>query len=165
MGLALWLAGCSLSPASGGPPYAVHELDDGPVFGPGLQDEREHAVYAGLVVAASGLDAFDRERLTDAAADFLDATDFADQYLAVVQVSAVPASMVGSVPDVAESDTNCTVVASLDSHTPASDEQVVTTLLVRVTAQHRAPPETVRLELHIDDQHRTASGDRVTSGG
>jgi hypothetical protein len=154
-------AGCSglpwPSPSSGGPPYETHEIDDGPVYGPGLQDGTETARYAGLVTDATGLEAFDRQRLAAADRAFLDATDFADQYLAVVQVAGVSSSMAFGVPDVSEGRDTLVVVASLDDRTPATDDRVVTTLLVRVTPR-RGVPDAVRVELHVNDEHATVTG-------
>lgn len=160
------LAGCHLSPSSGGPPFEFHEVDGGPVFGPGLQDELDLEFYAAVVTdEGAATAAFDVDRLPPDAHSFLRATDFASQYLAVVQVSGVNSSMVFDVADVAEGDPNTTVVASLDDRTPHSDDRVISTLLVRVTAQGGFTPEGVTVEFHLNDRHETFGGDRVTPSG
>jgi hypothetical protein len=160
--LAVPLAGCGFSPSSGGPPFEFHEVDDGPVFGPGLQDELELEFYAALVADEGATDAFDVDRLPPDAHSFLRATDFDTQYLAVVQVSSVNPSMVFDVADVAEGGSNTTVVANLDDRTPHSEDRVISTLLVRVTAQGGFDPEGVNVEFHLNDRHETFGGERIT---
>lgn len=159
------LAGCTGSPSSGGPPFTFHEVDDGPVFGPGLHDEREREFYAGLLVDRAAIAAFDRERLRPDARSFLAATEFDGQYLVVVQVSGVPASMDFDVADVAEGGSDTTVVASLDDRSPAAENRVVSTLLVRVTARDGFEPRGVTVEFHLNERHRTFDGVRVTPPG
>jgi hypothetical protein len=159
------LGGCTGSPSSGGPPFTFHDIDDGPVFGPGLYDEREREFYAGLLVDRAAIAAFDRERLGPDARSFLNATEFGSQYLVVVQVSGVPASMGFDVADVAEGGSNTTVVASLDDRTPTTGNRVVSTLLVRVTARDGFEPRGVTVEFHLNERHRTFDGERVTPPG
>jgi len=52
--------GCVRDPSSGGPAYESCEVDDGPVFEPGLTDELERGYYAALVADERGARAFDR---------------------------------------------------------------------------------------------------------
>jgi hypothetical protein len=163
--LALPLAGCGWSPSSGGPPFEFHEVDDGPVFGPGLQDELDLEFYAAVVTDEAATEAFDVDRLPPDAHSFIRATDFGSQYLAVVQVSGVNSSMAFDVADVAEGGANTTVVASLDDRTPHSEDRVISTLLVRVTAQGGFDPEGVTVEFHLNDRHETFEGDRVAPSG
>jgi hypothetical protein len=155
----LALAGCLSSPSSGGPPYETHEIDDGSVYAPGLSDETDLDFYAALLTSDDELDDFDRSRLPDAAREFVDATDFADHLLGVVQVAGVNSSMEFRVPDVSLSDVNLTVVVDVADPTPHSDDVVISTLLVRVTRTDNRRPEQIAVELSIGDRHETFSGE------
>lgn len=152
------LAGCLPSPSSGGPPYTTHEIDDGPVFAPGLRDENERAYYAALVTDEREAAAFDRERMDEPSTAFVETTDFGREYLGVVQVSRVNSSMRCDVLEVKESDVNLTVVVAVRDATPHSDDRVITTLLVRVTGERRTPPDSIAVELDIGDHHETFAG-------
>jgi hypothetical protein len=154
------LAGCLSSPSSGGPPYEIHELDDGPVYEPGLQDEAELAYFATLVTDRDEADAFDLSGQSRAVArEFVAATDFDEQLLGVVQVAGLNSSMVLRVPDVSLSDVNLTVVVSVEDKTPFSDDRVISTLFVRVTRTENRRPNRIAVELSLGEQHRTFSGD------
>lgn len=152
------LAGCLNAPSSGGPPYTAHEIDDGPVFGPGLRDENEREYYAALVTNESGVGAFEERRMDDDSTTFLEETDFSQEYLGVVQVSKLNSSMRFDVLEIQESDVNLTVVVAVRDEPPYSDDRVITTLLVRVTSQHRTAPDRIGVELDIGDHHETFSG-------
>ncbi|SEO21820.1 hypothetical protein SAMN04487948_101150 [Halogranum amylolyticum] len=154
------LSGCLSAPSSGGPQYETHEIDGGAVFAPGLQDENEDAVFAALVTTSEESEAFVLDQFP-AKADrtFVRATDFATQYLGVVQVAGLNSSMGLRVVDVAASRANLTVVVAVDDPTPQSDDRVVTTLLVRVTRDGDPVPDAIRVELSFDGRHETFSGE------
>lgn len=159
LGATTALSGCLSAPSSGGPQYETHEIDGGAVFASGLRDENEDAVFAALVTTSeeSGafvLDQFPRE----ADRRFVRTTDFATQYLGVVQVAGLNSSMNLRVVDVAASRVNLTVVAAVDDPTPQSDDRVVTTLLVRVTRNGDPVPDAIHVELSFDGRHETFSG-------
>lgn len=83
------LAGCLFSPSSGGPPYQTHQIDDGAVYVPGLQDEQSMQFYAALVEDEAATNAFDLHGLVETdTREFVKRTDFRRQYLGVVQVGA-----------------------------------------------------------------------------
>lgn len=153
------LGGCLEPPSSGGPPYETYEIDDGPVYEPGLQDERPTEFYAGLVTSEDDAAAFDRSRLSGDGKQFIEGTAFPQEYLGVVQVSGVNSSLDAWVPDVSESRTNLTVVVDLADESPASDDRVITTLLVRVTRTRRTIPEKISVELSMGDRHETFAGE------
>ena len=109
------LAGCLISPSSGGPPYQTHEIDDGAVYGPGLQDEQSMQFYAALVEDEAATNAFDPHGLMETnAREFIERTDCRRQFLGVVQIGGINSSMRVRVPDVSESTVNLTVIASLE---------------------------------------------------
>jgi hypothetical protein len=154
------LAGCLISPSSGGPPYQTHEIDDGAVYGPGLQDEQSMQFYAALVEDEAATNAFDPRGLMETnAREFIERTDFRRQYLGVVQIGGINSSMRVRVPDVSESTVNLTVIASLEDEPPYSEDRVITTLLIRVTRAWRTVPDNIRVELPIDGRHQVFTGD------
>jgi hypothetical protein len=146
------------APSAGGPPYTSHEIDDGPVFGPGLRDEHERAYYAGVVTTECEASAFEMDRLDDESTAFVEETDFSRASLGVVQVSQLNSSMRFDVLELSESDVTLTVVVAVRDEPPYSDDRVITTLLLRVTGQHRTPPDRIAVELHIGDHHVTFAG-------
>lgn len=158
-GGAALLAGCLESPSSGGPPYETHEVDDGPVYGSGLQDENERAYFAALVTSEDEADAFDWDRAREADRAFVDGTDFRTSYLGLVQVSALNSSMRFEVVDLHESDVNLTVVVAVRDPTPHSEDRVISTLLLRVDREGGGVPDRIAVELDIGDHHETFSGD------
>jgi len=155
------LAGCLRSPSSGGPPYDVHEIDGGAVYGPGLGDERPLAFFAALVADEAALADFDVDALTrEEDREFITATDFETELLGVIQVSGVNSSRSFWVPDVARSDVNLTVIVAAEDPTPHSDDRVITTLLVRVTDTGGPIPDKISVELSLGDRVELFSGDR-----
>lgn len=156
------LAGCSWvpNPSSGGPAYEPHEIDDGPVFEPGLQEPTERDYAAALVVTESDAELFDFARLSEADAAFVEETDFEVSYLGVIQVSALRSSMRSEVVDIHESDVNLTVNVAVRDDEPRSDDLVITTLLLRVAREGDAPPGNIAVELDIGEHHETFSGSR-----
>ncbi|MEF8915513.1 hypothetical protein [Natronomonas sp.] len=156
------LAGCSWvsDPSSGGPAYEAREIDDGPVFDPGLQEATERDYAAALVVTESDAELFDFARLSEADAAFVDETDFEVSYLGVIQVSALRSSMRFEVVDIHESDVNLTVNVAVRDDEPRSDDLVITTLLLRVAREGDAPPGNIAVELDIGEHHETFSGSR-----
>lgn len=156
------LAGCLTSPSSSSPPHEAVEVDDGPVYGPGLESELEEAFYAGLIVEDSGAERFDRPSLPPPARSFLDETDFSTHLLGVVQIAGVNSSTHLDVVDLALTAASFTVVLALRDEPPHSDDRVITTLLVRVPRRAAGTaPERINVELGIDDRDVTFSGDRV----
>ena len=159
-GLGGGLAGCLRSPSSGGPPYRTHEIDDGPVYAPGLRDERSTEFYAAVVRTGTATDRFDPDRLAGTGGRrFVDRTEFGRQYLAVVQAGGINSSMRFRVPDVSESRASLTVIASLEDDPPYSEDSVITTLLIRVTRTRRVVPDRVRVELSIGDRRVVITGE------
>lgn len=156
------LTGCSWvpSPSSGGPAYEPHEIDGGPVFEPGLQQETERAYYAALVVTEADAEMFDFGRLSDGDAAFIDETDFEVSYLGVIQVSALRSSMRFDVVDIHESNVNLTVNVAVRDEEPRSDDQVITTLLLRVAREPGGVPDNIAVELDVGEHHETFSGSR-----
>jgi len=153
------VGGCLTDPSSGGPPYEIHEIDDGPVYRPGLQATGERAYFAALVTTEEGIDAFDLDRLPRAAdREFLESVDFATELLGVIQVSGVPSTYGYRVPDVSLSDVNLTVIAVLEGDTPATADAVISTLLVRVTRTSGSTPDRISVELDVDGDHEIFSG-------
>lgn len=154
-------AGCLQGPSSGGPGYDSIEIDDGPVFGPGLQNDVHRDYFAALVVTDSQADRFDLGRLSDAEAEFVDATDFRTAYLGVIQVSALNSSMRFELVDLHESDVNLTVVVAIRDDPPHSDDRVITTLLLQVDRDGWRVPKNIAVELDIGEHHETFSGSRI----
>ena len=156
------LAGCLTSPSSSSPPHEAVEVDDGPLYGPGLESELEEAFYAGLIVEDSGADRFDRPSLPSAARTFLAETDFSSHLLGVIQVAGVHSSTHLDVVYLALTTASFTVVLALRDEPPYSDDRVITTLLIRVPRRAvGAAPERINVELGIDDRDVTFSGDRA----
>lgn len=153
------LAGCLSSPSSGGPAYEKIEIDNGPVFGPGLQDETERAYYAALVVTEAEAGMFDFERLSETETAFVSETDFGASYLGMIQVGALHSSMRFEIVDIHGSDVNLTVNVAIRDDPPHSDDRVIATLLLRV-ARKGAAPDAIAVELDIGDHHKTFSGSR-----
>lgn len=155
-------AGCLTSPSSSSPPHEAVEIDDGPVYGPGLESELEEAFYAGLIVEESGADRFDRPSLPPAARSFLAETDFGTHLLGVIQIAGVNSSTHLDVVDLALTTASFTVVLALRDEPPYSDDRVITTFLIRVPRRAGGTaPERINVELGIDDRDVTFSGDRV----
>jgi hypothetical protein len=156
------LAGCVSSPSapsSAPPPYETREVDDGPVYGPGLRDEGERAFHAALVTTEAEAAAFDLARFDrDADRAFVTSTDFRRWYLGVVQISGVSSSRSVWLVDVAASDATLGLVLGLEDPTPRSEDRVVTTYLVRVHREGRRPPEGIWVQLSIDDRTVTFEG-------
>lgn len=156
------LAGCLSSPSSSSPPHEAVEVDDGPVYGPGLRSELEEAFYAGLVLDDSGADRFVRPSLPPSARSFLAETDYDTQLLGVIQVAGVNSSTSLEVVDLALTTANLTVVLALRDEPPYSDDRVITTLLVRVPRRAGGTaPDRISVELGIGDRDVSFSGDRV----
>lgn len=156
---AVLLAGCLAGPSSGGPPYEAHEVDDGPVFGPGLADEGERAYFAALVTSDGEADDFDWRRAREADRAFVEGTDLRTSYLGLVQVSALNSSMRFEVVDLHESEANLTVVVAVRDPTPHSDDRVISTLLLRVDREGGGVPDRIAVELDIGEHHETFSGE------
>lgn len=156
------LAGCVSpwsDPSSAPPQYETREVDDGAVYGPGLQDETERAFFAALVTSEAEAEAFDLERLGRGAdRAFVTDTDFRRWYLGVVQVSGVSSSRTVWLVDMAASDVNLGLVLALEDPTPRSDDQVVTTFLVRVHREGGPPPEGIWVQLEVDGRTVTFEG-------
>lgn len=156
------LAGCLRSPSSSSPPYDAVEVDDGPVYGPGLQSEIEESFFAGLIVEDPGADRFDRQSLPPAARMFLAETDFDTHLLGVVQVAGVKGSTHLDVVDLALTTASLTVVLALRDEPPQSEDRVITTLVLRVPRRAAgSAPDRINVELGIDDRDVTFSGERV----
>jgi hypothetical protein len=146
------------------PPFEAYEIDDGPVYGPGLERELEMAFFAGLVAEQSGADRFDLEGVSDpGAAGFLAETDFATQLLGVIQVAGVNSSMHFDVVDLALTPVNLTAVVALRDEPPHSDDRVITTFLIRVPKRGDRVPDQIWVELSIDGREETFSGKRPGS--
>lgn len=154
-------AGCLQGPSSGGPDYESREIDDGPIFGPGLLEETDRAYYAALVVTEAQVDRFDFDRLSDAEAAFVNTTDFRTAYLGVIQVSELNSSMRFDLVDIHASDANLTAVVAVRDDTPYADDRVITTLWLRVDSDGGSVPDTIAVELDIGEHHETFSGSRV----
>ncbi len=150
-------SGCLSAPSSSGPSYEHIEIDDGPTFGPGLQDVTEQGYYAALVVTDDEAELLDFERLSDVEAAFVRGTDFSASYLGLVQVCPLNSSMRFEIVDIHESDVNLTVNVVVRDETPHSDDQVISTLLLRVS---HPVPDRISVELDIADHHETFSGTR-----
>jgi hypothetical protein len=146
------LSGCLTQPSSGGPSYESLEIDDGPVFEPGLADETQRNYYAGLVGAEAQVSAFDTDLLAGAAADFVTETDFDASYLGVIQVGAVDPAARCDVVDIHASDETLTVVVAVRAHTPGAGDRAITTLVLRV-ARDSGVPNAIAVELDIGDHH------------
>lgn len=158
-----WLlpvAGCLESPSSGPPPYETLEIDDGPIYGPGLQDERSRAYFAALVTSDTEARAFELPAIP-AKADraFIEATDFRTSYLGVVQVSGLNSSMSIWLVDLAAAPKQLGLVLSVEDDPPHSDDRVITTFLVRVQKERPAPPDGIWVQLSIGDRTEHFSGD------
>ncbi len=156
------ITGCLSSPSSSSPPHETAEVDNGPVYGPGLQSELEEAFYAGLIVDDSGADRFDRAALPPDARAFLAETDFGSYLLGVIQIADVNSSTHLEVVDLALTTASLTVVLALRDEAPRSDDRVITTLLLRVPRRAGGTaPDRINVELGIDDRDVTFSGSRV----
>jgi hypothetical protein len=151
------LSGCLSGSSSDGPSYEHIEIDDGPTFGPGLQDVTERGYYAALVVTEDDAELFDFERLSDVEAEFVRGTDFSASYLGLVQVCPLNSSMRFEIGDVHESDVTLTVNGVVRDETPHSDDRVISTLLLRVS---HPVPDRIAVKLDIADSHEMFSGTR-----
>lgn len=153
------VGGCLTGPSSGGPPYETHEIDDGPVYRPGLQATRDRAYFAALVTTEEGIDAFDLDRLPRAAdREFIESTDFEAELLGLIQVGGVPSGYQYRVPDVSLSDVNLTVIAVLEGDEQVPADTVISTLLLRVTRTRQSTPDRISVELDIEGEHQMFSG-------
>lgn len=153
--------GCLEVPSSGSPDYESSEIDNGAIFGPGLQDDLDREYDAALVVTESEANVFDLDRLSDAETAFINTTDFSSSYLGVIQVSEIDASRRIEVVDIHQSNVNLTVVVAVRGDTSNADERVITTLLLRVERVEEGIPDTISVELDIGDDHETFSGSQV----
>jgi hypothetical protein len=137
------------------------EIDDGPVFEPGLASELEEAFYAALLLGDAARSAFDRELLDSAGAAFLESTDFDTHLLGLIQVAGVNSSMHLDVVDLALTRSGFTVVLALRDEPPYSDDRVITTLLVRVPRKRGPQPERIWVELGIGGRDVSVAGSDV----
>lgn len=154
------VAGCLESPSSSPPPYETLEIDDGPVYKPGLQDERSQDYFAALVTSDTEAQAFDLQTIpANADRAFIEATDYRTSYLGVVQVSGLNSSMSIWLVDLAAAPKQLGLVLSVDDDPPYSDDRVITTFLVRVGKERRAPPDGIWVQLSIGDRTEHFSGD------
>ncbi|MFC6720225.1 hypothetical protein ACFQHN_22100 [Natrialbaceae archaeon GCM10025896] len=117
----------------------------------------EQGYYAALVVTDDEAELLDFERLSDVEAAFVRGTDFSASYLGLVQVCPLNSSMRFEIVDIHESDVNLTVNVVVRDETPHSDDQVISTLLLRVS---HPVPDRISVELDIADHHETFSGTR-----
>lgn len=152
--------GCLSAPSSGGPAYEDIEIDDGPVFGPGLQDMKQRSYYAALICTEEEADLFDFDRLLDSETAFVTETNFGESYLGLIQASPLNSSMRFDVVDIHESDVNLTVNVAIRDDPPHSDDRVISTLLLRVARDRGEVPDSIAVELDIADHHETFSGSR-----
>jgi hypothetical protein len=79
----------------------------------------------------------------------------------VIQVSALRSSMRFEIVDIHESGVNLTVNVAVRDEEPRSDDQVVTTLLLRVAREPEGVPDNIAVELDIGEHHETFSGARA----
>ena len=157
------LPGCVSAPSGGGVRFEALEVDDGPVFGPGLQSEIERAYFAALLTSRDGTDGFDLDGpgAEDATA-FVRETDFGRELLGVVQVSGLNSSMFFEIAEVVRTSKNVVVVAGIRDDPPYSDDRVITTLLVRVPRASGEQPTKIWVELGFDGRSETISGSVVS---
>lgn len=153
-----FLPGCSMDLSSGGPSYEHHEIDDGPVFAPGLQDTSKREYYATLIASADDTTQFDWERAGGSARDFVASTTFDEAYLGIIQVGNVEPSTSLDVVDLTRSDVNLTAVIAVRNGSPSGEDRVITTLLLRVRRDGNRVPAQIAVELDIGDQHETFTG-------
>lgn len=154
------IAGCLEAPSSSPPPYETREIDDGPCYGPGLRDERVMEFFAGLVTSESEARGFDLQQLPRRAdRTFIETTDYRTAYLGVVQLSGINSSMSIWLVDMAATPEQLGLVLGVEDHTPHADDRVITTFLVRVEKERRAPPERIWVQLSIDGRTEEFSGD------
>ncbi|MFW5965758.1 MAG: hypothetical protein ACOCP3_03335 [Halodesulfurarchaeum sp.] len=152
------LSGCLTESPADSPSYEHIEIDDGPTFGPGLQDETERGYYAAVVLTEDEAELFDFERLSDAEAAFVRETDLSVSYLGLVQVCPLNSSMRFEILDIHESDVKLTVEVVIRDEPPHSDDRVISTLLLRVP---HPVPDRIAVELDIADHEVTFSGTRL----
>ena len=152
------LSGCLSEQSSDGLPYEHIEIDDGPTFGPGIQDVTEQGYYAALVVTEDEVELFDFERLSDLEAAFVRGTDFSASYLGLVQVCPLSSSMQFEIVDLHESGSDLTVDVAVRDETPHSDDRVISTLLLRLS---HPVPDRITVELEIADRDERFSGTRL----
>lgn len=158
-GIVTAIGGCLTGPSSGGPRYETHEIDDGPIYPPGLQATGDRAFFAALVTTEEGIDAFDLAGLPRAAdREFIESTDFEAELLGLIQVGGVPSGYQYRVPDISLSDVNLTVIAVLEGDEQATADTVISTLLVRVTRTRQSTPDRISVELDIEGDHEIFSG-------
>lgn len=155
------LAGCIEAPSSSSPPYEAVEIDDGPVFEPGLASEIEEAFYAALLLGDAARSAFDRTLLDQPGQAFLADTDFDTHLLGLVQVAGVNSSTHLDVVDLALTQSGFTVVLALRDDPAYTDDRVITTLLVRVPRKQGPQPDRIWVELGIGGRDVSVSGSDV----
>ncbi len=156
----LSFAGCLESASSRPPPYETREIDDGPFYDPGLQNEQSMNFFADLVTSASEARGFDLQTLprqTDRT--FIEATDYRTAYLGVVQVSGLSSSMSIRLVDIAATPEQLGLVLSVEDETPQSDDRVIITFLIRVQPERQIPPDRIWIQLSIGDRTETFSND------
>lgn len=158
------LAGCLSAPSSSTPAYEAVEVDDGPVFEPGLASELDEAYYGALLLDDSVRSAFDRERVGAKADAFLANTDFEAQIIGLVQVAGVNSSTHFDVVDLALTQSGLTVVLALRDEPPYSEDRVISTLLVRVDRRPGPQPDGMWVDLGIGGRDVSFSGEVISSG-
>jgi hypothetical protein len=151
------VSGCLSAPSANGLSYEHIEIDDGPTFGPGLQDVTERGYYAALVATGDEAGLFGFERLSDVEAEFVRGTDFSASYLGLIQVCPLNSSMRFEIVDLHESESTLTVNVVIRDEPPHSDDRVISTLLLRVS---HPVPDHIAVNLDIADRSETFSGGR-----
>lgn len=155
----LSLAGCLEAPSSSPPPYETLEIDDGPCYRPGLQDELSMDFFAGLVTSETEARQFDLQVLPRKEdRTFIESIDYRSTYLGVVQVSGLNSSMSIWLVDMAATPEQLGLVLGIEADPPHSDDRVITTFLVRVEKEHPTPPERIWVQLSIGDRTEIFSG-------
>lgn len=153
------IGGCLESPSSSPPPYETREIDDGPCYEPGLQDELSMDFFAGLVTSEVEARGFDLQGLPLAAdRAFIESTDYRTSYLGVVQVSGLNSSMSIWLIDMAATPEQLGLVLGLEDEPPHSDDRVITTFLVRVRKERLTPPDRIWVQLSIGNRTEHFSG-------
>lgn len=158
------LAGCLSAPSSSTPAHEAVEIDDGPVFEPGLVSELDEAYYAALLLDDSVRSAFDRDRLGSEADTFLGETDFDAQIVGLVQVAGVNSSMHFDVVDLALTHSGFTVVLALRDEPPYSEDRVISTILVRVDRRSGPQPNRMWVDLGIGGRDVSFAGEVIRGG-
>jgi predicted small lipoprotein YifL len=150
-------------PPTGSPEYDVTVFDSGPTDHPiiegGITPSDEFgntSYYATLLTEASETERFDRSRLPDDTAQFVDETDFETASLVVVQAypkSSVPDYRVESVTR----DGDTLDIRINDSSEMGTDDITVETVLIRVS-HDGTPPNEARIETQTGATFDTDDG-------